>query len=344
MDKENSKPASQMEIARIAGVSRTTVSFVLNNIRGKNISEDTRQKVLTVAEAMGYKPAESAVDTATSREGVVSLFVCHSDSAFSDAYIMRLLEGMEPALHKRRYDLRVVQFRVSRNDYAEMARQKGFKGVILLNTHANDEGVARLKESGLPFVVIGSLPDADLSQVDIDNTGAAKRVAEYLLSLGHRNIGVIAHASEAFLAVKSRLSGFLGALEDAGVGIPEGKIRFAHFSEESGYQAMCEMLAAGKTPDAVFATNDMVAYGALRALEDAGFDVPRDVSVVGFDDDYMSRYTNPPLTTMTLPAEGIGRKAAEMLLRIMDSKRVHHGIDILPTSLTIRRSCRELSR
>ncbi|MCE5256024.1 MAG: LacI family transcriptional regulator [Spirochaetaceae bacterium] len=344
MDKEsNNKSPSQMEIARIAGVSRTTVSFVLNNIRGKNISEETRQKVLEVAQTVGYKPVESAVDTATSREGAVSLFVCHSDSVFSDAYIMRLLESMEPLLHKRRYDLRVVQFRVSRNDYLEIAQQKDFKGVILLNMHSNDEGISNLKNSGLPFVVIGSLPDPDLCQVDIDNAEAARKAAEYLLSLGHHNIGIIAHASEAFLAVKARLSGFFEALEAAGVSVPEGRIRFAHFSEESGYSAMCDMLAAGKAPSAIFATNDMVAYGAIRALEDSGFNVPRDVSVIGFDDDYMSRYTNPPLTTITLPAEGIGRKAAEILLRRMDSGRAHHGITILPTSLTIRRSCREVS-
>lgn len=341
MEKENNRPPSQMEIARIAGVSRTTVSFVLNNIRGKNISEDTRQKVLRVAQTMGYKPDESAVDTAMSREGAVSLFVCHSDSVFSDAYIMRLLESMETVLHKRRYDLRVVQFRVSGDDYLETAQQKDYKGVILLNTRSNDEGITKLKDSGMPFVVIGSLPDPELCQIDIDNVEASSKAAEYLLSLGHRNIGIIAHASEAFLAVKARISGFLGTLEAAGVSVPEGRIRFAHFSEESGYRATCDMLAAGKAPTAVFATNDMVAYGAIRALEDAGFDVPRDVSVIGFDDDYMSRYTNPPLTTITLPAEGIGRRAAEILLRQMDTGKIHRGITVLPTSLTIRRSCRE---
>jgi LacI family transcriptional regulator len=341
MEKGKRKPVSQIEIARIAGVSRTTVSFVLNNVRGKNISEETRQRVVATAREFGYTPDESAVDTATSREGTMSLFVCHSESVFSDAYIMRLLEGMGPVLHKSRYDLRVVQFRVSRHDYVETARKNGYEGVLLLNTHADDPGIAAFKESGMPFVVIGSLPDAELAQVDIDNAEAAGRVGKYVASLGHRDVAVVAHAPETFLAVKARLGGFVAALRESGVDVPPSRISYAHFTEESGHEAMRGILLRGGPPTAVFATNDMVAYGAMRALDDAGLSVPGDVSVVGFDDDYMSRYTNPPLTTMTLPAEGIGRMAAETLLDLMRGGRAQRGVQLLPTSLTIRRSCAE---
>jgi len=341
MQRGKRKPVSQVEIARVAGVSRTTVSFVLNNVRGKNISEETRQRVVAAAREFGYSPDESAVDTATSREGAVSLFVCHSESAFSDAYILRLLEGMGPALHKSRYDLRVVQFRVSRHDYVETARKGGYAGIMLLNTHADDPGIAELEASRLPFVVIGSLPDDSLAQVDIDNAEAAGRAGQYLVGLGHRDIAVIAHAPATFLAVRARLEGFLGALRAAGVELPESRLHYASFTEESGHAAMKELLAEGR-PSAVFATNDMVAYGAMRALDEAGLAVPDDVSIVGFDDDYMSRYTNPPLTTVTLPAEGIGRRAAESLLRVVHGGHIHGGIHILPTSLTIRRSCREI--
>jgi LacI family transcriptional regulator len=343
MDKGKRKPVSQVEIARIAGVSRTTVSFVLNNVRGKNISEETRQRVVTAAREFGYSPDGAAVDTATSREGAMSLFVCHSESAFSDAYIMRLIEGMGPVLHKSRYDLRVQQFRVSRADYVETARRNGYEGILLLNTHADDPGIAALKGSLLPFVVIGSLPDEGLTQVDIDNAEAARIVGEYLHGLGHRDIAVIPHASEAFLAVKARLAGFSAALRALGLELPPERVSYAHFSEESGHVAMREILGRGTPPTAVFATNDMVAYGAMRAIEEAGLSIPEDLSVVGFDDDYMSRYTNPPLTTMTLPAEGIGRMAAEALLRLIRGGRAQRGISLLPTSLTVRRSCRELT-
>ena len=114
------------------------------------------------------------------------------------------------------------------------------------------------------------------------------------------------------------------------------------FTEESGYEAARDLLASGAPPSAIFATNDVVAYGAMRAIGDAGLSVPDDVSVVGFDDDYMSRYTPPPLTTVTLPAEGIGRTAAETLFRLIRGERVERGVQLLPTSLTIRRSCREV--
>ncbi len=353
MGKIRQKSISQNEIARIAGVSRTTVSFVLNNVRGKNISEETRQKVLLVAKEFGYIPDPSAVATAINRIGSICLMVCHSESAFSDAYIMRLIDGMGRAVHKARYDLRVLQFRVSRHDYLETARSGGYDGAILLNTHAEDPGIAELEASNLPFVIIGALPDERLVQVDIDNREASIGIARYLLSLNHREIAVIAHASKTFFAVEARLSGFCEELKNHDVVVPESRIRFANFTEESGYEATKELLAtegeaftSGQRrvpfPTAIFGTNDVVAYGAMRAIEEAGLSIPEDISVIGFDDDYMSLYTNPPLTTVTLPAEGIGRTAAETLLRIMRGVNVKRGLHLLPTNLTIRQSCRKL--
>jgi LacI family transcriptional regulator len=342
MGKSNGKSVSQLEIARIAGVSRTTVSFVLNNVRGKNISENTRQRVVAAAKEFGYMPDEAAVETATSREGTVCLFVCHSESAFSDAYIMRLIEGIGPVLHKSRYDLRVVQFRISRHDYLETARKEGYAGALLLNMHADDPGIADLEASTLPFVVIGSLPDAGLAQVDVDNAQAASGVARYLLSLGHRDIAAIAHAPDTFLAVRARIGAFRETLNEGGVELKGERLRYAAFTEESGYEAARDLLASGDPPSAIFATNDVVAYGAMRAIGDAGLSVPDDVSVVGFDDDYMSRYTTPPLTTVTLPAEGIGSSAAQVLFRLVRGERVGRGVQLLPTCLTIRRSCRKV--
>jgi len=325
-----------LEIAKAAGVSRTTVSFVLNNARGKNIGEETRQKVIATAQALGYSPDAAAVSTATSRDGAVGLFVCHSESVFSDAYIMRLLEGMGPVFNKGRLDLRVRQFSMARSDYAEIAAKDGYLGVILINLHEDDPGISRLASSGLPFVVVGSLPDREVTQVDIDNVEAARKAAEHLLSLGHRDVAVVAHADPAFIAVHDRLAGFLGAFEAAGAALPSERLKFAGFTVASGHAAALSLLSYGTPPTAIFATNDMVAYGVLEALEEVGLHVPRDVSVVGFDDDYFSRYTNPPLTTVTLPAEGIGRIAAEVLLRVVaggGTERVR-----LPVSLTIRRS------
>lgn len=353
MGRIKQKSISQSEIARIAGVSRTTVSFVLNNARGKNISEETRQKVILVAKEFGYMPDSSAVATATNRDGSICLMVCHSESAFSDAYIMRLIDGMGRAVHKARYDLRVLQFQVSRHDYLQTAQNGGFDGAILLNTHAEDPGIAELEASNLPFVIIGALPDERLVQVDIDNREAAAGVARYLLSLGHKDIAVVAHAHRTFFAVEARLNGFCEELKTHGIEIPNSRIRFANFTEESGYEAARELLAIGANaptsmnvqgslPTAILGTNDVVAYGVMRAIDEAGLSIPDDISVIGFDDDYMSPYTNPPLTTVTLPAEGIGRTAAETLLRIMHGAHARKGLHLLPTNLTIRLSCRKI--
>lgn len=342
MGNKRNKSISQEDIARITGVSRTTVSFVLNNTRGKSISEETRQRIVAVAKEFGYMPDTSAVETAMSRDGSICLIVCHSESAFSDAYIMRLIEGMSRPIHKERYDIRVLHFRVSRHDYLETIRKGNFDGAILLNTHADDSGIAELEASNLPFVVIGALPNKSLIQIDIDNKDAAAGVARYLLSLGHKDIGVIAHAPETFYAVKARLAGFCDELHQNNIAVCDSNISFANFTEESGYRATRELLATHPTLSAIFGTNDVVTYGAMRAIEDAGLSIPDDISIVGFDDDYLSLYTNPPLTTVTLPAEGIGRTAAETLLRLIRGAQVHRGLRLLPTNLTIRQSCRKV--
>ncbi len=334
--------ASSYDVARKAGVSRTTVSFVLNNTPGKTIPEGTRQKVLAAARALSYVPNENARSVAMVKRNSIGFFIPHSGYISSDAYIFRVLEGMTPVLNKARFQLVLQPLQLREMNYLQLARQDNVDGIILMNTHDDDAGLAEIIEAGFPLVVIGSIARTDVCQIDIDNHAAAAAAASHLIRLGHRRIAMIAHAPLAYYASRERRGGFTRAMRDAGLPVHREWMQVANLSEESGYMAMRQILAAQRRPTAVFAGNDVVAYGAVQAIRDAGLAIPHDISVVGFDDDLLSRYLNPPLTTVTNPAPGLGAEAARLLISKLKGRPAPGPRTVLPTSLALRGSCREI--
>ncbi len=337
------KKVSAQDVAKKAGVSRTTVSFVLNNTPGKTISEQTRQKVLEAVAELNYLPNDMARKLAMRKHHTIGLFICYNHYLFSDAYIIRLVEGMTPVLNKHRVQLVIQPLRLNQADYLELTRSDEAEGIILFNTHDGDEGLQALIEAQVPTVVIGSVAEEGLLQVDIDNTQAAKTVVNHLLGLGHKRIAMILQAKTVFYAARLRFEGYRQALEEAGLTYRADLVREADFSEESGFRAMQELLQVTPAPTAVFAGNDTVAYGAIQAIRRAGLSIPGDISIAGFDDDLLSRYLNPPLSTMSVPANGLGGTAARLLIEILNGG--HPPPDkkvILPTFLTVRSSCKEL--
>jgi LacI family transcriptional regulator len=334
--------ASAADVARRAGVSRTTVSFVLNNTPGKSIPEKTRQNVLKAARALAYTPNEQARRVAMVKHHSIGFFIPHSGYISSDAYIIRILEGMTPVLNKGRFQLVLQPLKLQQKGYLQLARQDAVDGIILMNTHDADVGLAEIIAAGFPLVVIGTITRRDVCQIDIDNRASAASVVHHLASQGHRDIAMIVHAPLTFYAARDRQEGFRAAMRQAGLRVRADWVREANLTEESGYRAMREILRASRRPTAVFAGNDVVAYGAAQAIKDAGLAIPHDISLVGFDDDLASRYFNPPLTTVTNPAPGLGAEAARLLISILKSRPVATRRTILPTALAVRESCRAI--
>ena len=324
------KSVSALDVAKKAGVSRTTVSFVLNNTPGKHITEETRQKVLKAAAELNYIPNKEARNLAMIRHHSIGLFICHSQSMFSDAYITRVIEGMAPILNKNRFQLVLQPLKLRQANYLQLAENDRVDGVIILNTYDNDKGLSGISESGFPLVVIGTIANKDIPQVDIDNRKAASEVVNYLVEL-------------IYYAARERLEGYKQSLNEAGIEYIMEFVREADFSEKSGYKAMQEILALPDKPSAVFAGNDIIAYGVIQAIKDAGLSIPEDISIAGFDDDFLSRYLNPPLTTMTLPAAGLAEVAAKLLISKLNRK-INHKLQqiLLPTHLSIRKTCRRV--
>ncbi len=333
---------SATDVARRAGVSRTTVSFVLNNTPGKSIPEATRQNVLNAARELSYTPNEQARRVAMVKHHSIGFFIPHSGYISSDAYIIRILEGMTPVLNKGRFQLVLQPLKLNQRDYLQLARQDAIDGIILMNTHDADTGLGQVIAEGFPLVVIGTISRRDVCQIDIDNQASAASAVRHLASLGHRDIAMIVHAPQTFYAARDRHEGFRTAMREAGLRVNAEWVREANLTEESGYRAMKEILRGRRRPTAVFAGNDVVAYGAAQAIKDAGLHIPQDISLVGFDDDLASRYFNPPLTTVTNPAPGLGAEAARLLISILKSRPVPMTRSVLPTTLAVRESCRAL--
>ncbi|MFP4612623.1 MAG: LacI family DNA-binding transcriptional regulator [Spirochaetota bacterium] len=342
-ERRGRKRVSAADVAREAGVSRTTVSFVINNTPGKNITEETRQRVLRAAERLRYIPDQEARRVALARHNCVGLFICHSKYVYSDAFISRVVEGMAQAVNRRRVRLVINPVTLYEESYLELATRDGVDGMVLINAHDDDPALRDVVESGFPAVTMDHLPDLPIDQVYVDNRAAAAEMVSYLIELGHRDVAMITHASTVFAASRMRVQGYRDALAAHGIPLREQWIAYGDFSEHSGYEAMTRIFEMRPFPTAVFAANDVVAYGALRAIADAGLRVPEEVSVVGFDDDYLSRYLNPPLTTMALPAHGMGSAAVSLLLRRVleeDGEGEEASQIVLPCQIAVRNSAR----
>ncbi|HPE36072.1 MAG TPA: LacI family DNA-binding transcriptional regulator [Spirochaetales bacterium] len=336
------REVSSRDVANMAGVSRTTVSFVLNATPGKAIPEDTRRRVMDAAASLGYVPDREAAQLAKSTKYLVALAVRHSTSIYSDAYILRLIEGMAPVLNRRRCGFVLVPCGQSCKDIVELVRMTKADGVVITNTLEDDAGVPSLAAAGIPAVVIGTVK-ADAWQIDIDNEAAAHDTVAHLASLGHRRVAMIVHAPASYHAAAERLAGFRRAMAEADVPEASCPVRWADFTEASGRHAMAEILKLKPRPTAVFAGNDAIAYGAMQAIRDAGLSIPEDISIAGFDDDFPSRFVFPPLTTMTLPASPLGERAAEMIIDLIRGKNPPEKLTLMPTQLSVRSSCAEPS-
>lgn len=330
------------DVAKRAGVSRTTVSLVLNNVPGTQISEETRQRVLAVARELGYVPDAAAQALASRRVHLIGLIFTRSPHRIgSDVFLTLILENLLDVIHQ--YNLRllfdVVEPEHQKETYLQLVRSKKIDGILLSGPRVDDQALRALEEDGFPAVLLGQLPGTSFCSVDIDNCAAARKAVAHLLHLGHSRVACITNAPLSYTAASDRLLGYRHVLEEAGIPYDESLVRTGDFSAESGYTQMKSLIRSKVPFSAAFVASDLVAMGAKAALTEAGRRVPEDVALVGFDDLPLARFTNPPLTTVHLPVKDIARRAAEMLIQILNGQPAACRQAILDTHLVVRKSC-----
>ncbi len=333
---------TSQDVAELAGVSRTTVSFVLNDVPGAKISEDTRQRVLEAARQLNYYPASAARSLARGRTNVIGLVVCQSpNSIFADAFLPEVIRGLGEVAQERSFRilLQSVEDVTHPEAYIALVREKYIDGLIVSGPRSDDAQLPQLVREGFPIVLLGQLNEVDFSFVDVDNAGAARMATEHLIVLGHRRIGLITNAPLLYTASRDRLQGYRLALEAHDLPYDDNLVRYGNFREESGYEAMSQLLALPKRPTATFVASDLVAFGAMEIIKEQGLAIPEDVAIVGFDDVRLARYVDPPLTTVHLPAYEQGRCAGDMLIRLINGEKVEQREVFLQTELVVRQSC-----
>jgi DNA-binding LacI/PurR family transcriptional regulator len=336
------KRVTARDVAESAGVSRTTVSFVLNDVPGMRISEDTRQRVLQVAQQLGYQPNISAQRLVTGQTRILAYVERQTpERAFADAFLPQVLRGVHDAASASNYEILFAPIPLENgaNRCARLLRGGHVDGLILSGPRSDDLELRQLLEDDAPLVLQGHWPGVSVASVDVDNTTAAKMAVEHLVHLGHRQIGMIVHAPLAYTAAQARLEGFHEVVEAQGLHDSAACIALADFKPASGETAMEELLTCKVVPTAIFAGSDTVAIGAMRAAKRRGYCIPEDIAFVGFDDIPMAVYHDPPLTSVRLPAYGIGWAAADLLIRLIGEDDIHERNILLKSELIIRESC-----
>jgi DNA-binding LacI/PurR family transcriptional regulator len=331
-------------VAERAGVSRTTVSFVLNGLE-RGIPEETRERVLRAAAELGYVPSAPARTLASGQTRTLGLVICHARHLLTDAFLPQAVYGLTQVAQGRGYRVLVEPLEDVRTPHAyrRLVEAKQIDGLLVLNPRADDRRLPELIDEGFPVVTIGRPPGGHGASLDVDNVAAAHAATSHLLALGHRRIAHIGYGSPRFTTVAERLSGYRAALEEAGAPVDDAFVVFGNYSAESGTEAMRVLLARGGTSrppfTALFCGNDTVAIGAMSALREAGLRVPDDVAVVGFDDVPMAAHAAPPLTTMRSPLLAMAETAAHLLVDLVEGREVGETMTLLPTELVVRASC-----
>jgi LacI family transcriptional regulator len=328
------------DVAREAAVSYATVSRVVN---GKGyVSEETRVRVMDAVNRTGYIVNRRAQGLASGRAQVVGLVV----RALDTSYVGEIIRGIDEELAAVSYDLMLytTHFRKQRESEFVANFTAGLADGLLLVLPLDPTAyLDSIRRRGFPYVLIdhGGMGE-DGPSVGATNHQGAYDATAYLIGLGHRRIGFITGHMEMGCAT-DRLAGYQTALRDHGLPIDPCLIHQGDFQQPRGFDCTKALLALPEPPTAIFASNDVSAFGVIDAVRDAGLRIPDGISVVGFDDIPTSATIHPSLTTVRQPLEEMGREATRMLLEfIANPGRQVERVD-LPTSLVIRGSCRSLA-
>lgn len=323
---DSQKGARLADVARHAGVSIATASRAIHGAEGRVVTEELRQRVLAAASELGYVLNTNAQAVARGRADVLALVV-HD---ISDPYFSTIAAGVMAAAGRAG---RLVTLAVTNRDpqqevaYVRTFRQNRSRAVVLVGSRTSAQHHAEALTRELAAfeaeggrVVLVSQPLLPFDTVAFDNRGGAQELAEHLAELGYRSFGVLS-GPRGLVTAADRLTGFRRGLSKHGIGLERAAVHRGEFTRDGGYQAMAELLSSGQSVDCVFATNDVMAVGAIACLRDHGRRVPQDVAVAGFDDISMLRDVAPALTSVQLPLESTGEAAAALALAPAASDR-----------------------
>lgn len=329
------------DVAREAGVSPSTVSRVIAG--SKKISPETTERVKQAMRKLKYYPNVHARNLVTNSTDTVGLVLSRqAQEAFSNPFFPEVLRGITSVSQPEGFKLLFFSGSDHHQEEEEalsLYREKRVAGLILLASRVNDHLIARLRDEQCPFVLVGRVEDDnDIYWVNNDNVQASKNAVDYLLKLKHTRIGMLT-GPLIYTVSQDRLQGYYDSLRKKGIEPSPEMVQEVEFTEEGGYEGLKALLRKNSGITAVFAADDTLAIGAMRAAKELDLRIPDDLSIVGFNDDLFAGYVDPPLTTVRIPIFELGRKAMEMLSGLIKGKAVQEKHVVLSNNLIIRKSC-----
>lgn len=334
--KTNSKNTSIKDVARLSGVSISTVSRVINKF--PSVKESHRIKVLEVVQQLKFQPSVFAQRLATGRSNVVALVIPRYEGMFYSFYVLELIRGIGTLCEALKLDLllHIIDSELSFN-------LKGIGGIIFADIIANWHQVEEALDSSIPLVVINNyVENLEVTCLSLDNQAGALKAVEYLIDLGHKKI---AHISGDMItqAAVQRLDGYKQALKKSKIPLKDEYIITTDYSRGQARMAAEKLIKMQERPTAIFVASDSMALEVMTVAIELGLKIPSDLSVVGFDDNPSGLYGPVSLTTVRQPLVKMAQDAVKELNILMDPKQEHKVKKILiPTELVIRESCSAL--
>src|SRR5215216_8204847 len=323
------------EVAESAGVSYATVSHVINNTR--LVSPQTRERVLAAMDALHYRPNALARSLRQGKTNTIGLVL--PDSA--NPFFAEISRTIEDEAFKKGYSVFLCNTELDTQRelfYVDVLSKKQVDGIIFVAAGDQADSLDFLLRENMPVVMIDrDVPNVEVDAVLTDNQLGGFLATRHLLELGHQRIACIAGPSSITPSAE-RIIGYRRALEQAGLFYDENLIVRGDYHAQSGLEITHSILMTNPRPTAIFALNDLMALGALRAAAEANYSVPRDLAVVGYDNLELARFTNPPLTTIAQPKKEIGAQAVHLLVDRMSQKSRPPSRLVLPPELIVRRS------
>ena len=331
---------TQADVAKLAGVSQSAVSQVLNR-NDFAIPEETRQRVLAAIDQLGYVPNKYARSLRTQKTYTIASII----PDITNPYYPAFQRGIQSVTNQHNYDLIIYDSEEKEENERRSLRsleRAGVDGAIVTLFYHGVKHLRPLIEQNIPVVYLhggpGEKEDLIIDRIFINNVSMAKTAASYLIKKGHTRIGMIAGLEDT-PPRQDRIRGFCKALKEHHLPLNEVLIQDGDFTEKGGYQGMKKLLELKPLPTAVFAANDLMAFGAMTAIREANLEIPKDNALVGIDDIPAAKFVHPPLTTISQMQENIGRRAAEMIFeRIEGTAPDKPRIVEMPFELIIRES------
>jgi LacI family transcriptional regulator len=333
-------PFTIRDLARTLNLSITTVSRALDGY--SDVSVKTRERVIHTAQEMGYSPSSAARQLRRKRSDAIGYILPTSSPRFSDPFYATFLAGLCDEAAEHQIDLIVSSSppdsNLERAMYQRWFQSLRVDGLILNRIRLQDWRINYLSENKVPFVTLGRLPsNQDYPYILVNERGGFERLVTHLVQKGHKRLAYIGASPDLMIQVE-RFAGFQRGLELSGISYDGKLVLRGDLTEEGGYSAAQKLLALPDPPTAILGCNDLTAIGILKAAQELGLQVGKDLAVAGYDGIQETAYTNPPLTTLRQPTYEIARRLAGMLISLTNGNMLNESQIIFEPDLILRES------